>query len=132
MSLSLTELIRRIQVEKNQITACQGKIAEFEKEIVDLVGSEDEGSRSVDTDDGLYKVTTTQPIKREIDLDRLAEVWKDLGPSSPFEAVSTPKLDLKKLRKLAETDRKIYDLANSALVLKPGKISVKIKSLEDK
>jgi len=116
---TLAEELGNLKAEEAQAKA--DRIAK-EEEIVALIGSPTEGSKTHDV--GSYKITIKQPINVTVDQGDAALVVSS-GESHPFK--SQFKLDAAKLKALKDSDPVAYEQALVAITSKPGKIAVELK-----
>lgn len=126
---SLDELARALQAAKEQLTRAQAAVLNAESAIVSAVGSEDEGSLTVRSDS--FKITTTQPVNRSVDKEALEAIRREF-PEDLFEAMFDfkPSLNVKLFKECEHLRPEVYRLACKAVSSKPGKISVRVESLE--
>ena len=91
--------------------------------MIDAIGTEDEGTRTVKTD--WYKVSTTAKLTRKL-----------VAPSDFQDKIYQQivrvkhELDVTRFKKLATQDPKAYAIACQAVETKPAKTEVKIERLE--
>ena len=114
-----------IAAKKTESDATDARIA-VERQIVEMLGLPDEGSKTVDA--GPYKVRLEQKINRKLDDKK----WKSIMDTIPEHlrpviVVESFKIEDKGVRYLRENEPGYYKILAQAIEEKPAKPSVKVE-----
>lgn len=125
---TLDDLCKALIEAKAAAYQANASVLTIEKKIVELVGSRDEGSFSVECDG--YKITTTQPIRRTVDADK-ARAISAMLPRDIADTVFRwkPELNTSVYKNLREFQPTTFDQVCEAVTAKPGKVSLKVEAL---
>lgn len=126
---TLDELAAAHLEAKENLAAAQAKLNAINEQIVQVVGTKDEGSFSVDGDS--YKITTTQPITRSVDSKLAKDVYAAL-PRDIADGIFTwkPSLNLKLYRELEKYQPEHFKAVAQSVTSKPGKTQIKVAEIQ--
>lgn len=119
-----TDLATDWILAKQAENAARDARIQVEKEIIEALGCEEEGSKTHDLDG--IKVTITGKINRTLD----PAAWESIARKIPAHLRPVeykPALDIKGLRYLQKHNPDLYLMASEAITAKPGKPSVSVK-----
>ena len=116
-----------LSAKKSEYAATSERIA-LENELIELLGIEEEGSKTHNRDG--FKIVITQGINREIDLDMLDAIPTNKFPVELRPVKSVRKTDVAAVKKLRNNEPELYALLAPALTVKPGKPSVVVTRVE--
>jgi hypothetical protein len=117
------ELSRDWLEAKTEEEEARDRRVAVEEELIKQLGVKAEGSKTHDL--GEFKVTVTGVISRTLD----KEVWESIKDKLPPEirpVTYEPKLDVTGVKWLQEHQPEDYKILARALVIKPGKVGVKV------
>jgi len=126
---TLDELAAAHLEAKENLAAAQAKLNAINEQIVQVVGTKDEGSFSVDGDS--YKITTTQPITRSVDSKLAKDVYAKL-PRDIADGIFSwkPSLNLKLFRELEKYQPEHFKAVARSVTSKPGKPQIKVAEIQ--
>ena len=114
---------------KEKIAGLQQEIVELECQIIDLVGFNTEGTKTVQLDH--LSVSTIGKNNRTLNPTKLEEIWPELSQEVRASCIKLkPNLDLKNYRALRNLDDQAWYKLSEAIISKPAKTAVQIKVLE--
>ncbi|MBU2713799.1 DUF7173 family protein [Zooshikella harenae] len=121
---------QKLQDIKQQITDLNQEKTFIERELINLVGAQEEGSTAHET--SFFKVTTTGKIDRKVITKHLGTVKEVVTPEI-FNSIFRLKFEVNvtALKHLKKQFPKEYNAVAYAIESKPAKTSVKVDALEE-
>lgn len=116
------DLLRAKEVES---AATDARIV-VERQIIDLLGLPDEGSKTVDA--GAFKIRLEQKINRKLDDKKWRSIMETIPEHlRPVIVVESYKIEDKGVRYLRDNEPGYYKILAQAIEEKPAKPSVKVE-----
>jgi hypothetical protein len=103
--------------------AAKTRRIEIENALIAQLGAKSEGSKTHDL--GEFKVTITGVVNRTLD----KEIWETIKDKLPQEVrpvTYEPKLDITGVKWLQEHQPEDYRILAQAMIVRPGKVGVKV------
>lgn len=124
----INELAQAYQVLKEQESHLKVEMQTISDQLVELVGTKEEGSVSAKTD--AFKVTVTGKLNRSLDADKVQALASTL-PAPLYNRLFKfkPSLDLKEMRYVQNNEPDFWAHIAPAITAKPGKPSLKVEMI---
>lgn len=126
---TLDDLAAKHLEARAHLAAAQEHLNNINDQIIKAVGVKDEGSFSVDGDS--FKVTTSQTVRRTIDLKQAQELYQQL-PRDLADGLLRfkPDVSVKVFKDIQKYQPETFALVAKYIVSKPGKPTVTVKTLD--